>query len=155
MDWEFSVSVLRSMFAALPTTLSLAAVSFVLSLLLAVVIAGIDYFKVPVLRQVCAVYVSFFRGTPLIPQLFLLYFGIPTFIPELRDIPAFAVCIVGLTLNSALYERGGERSASVCACGTEGGGSGPWDDSPAGNGPLFSRGVRVAIPSCLTTWWTL
>ena len=46
MDWEFSVSVLRSMFAALPTTLSLAAVSFVLSLLLAVVIAGIDYFKV-------------------------------------------------------------------------------------------------------------
>ena len=62
MDWEFSVSVLRSMFAALPTTLSLAAVSFVLSLLLAVVIAGIDYFKVPVLRQVCAVYVSFFRN---------------------------------------------------------------------------------------------
>ena len=59
----------------------------------------------PVLRQICAVYVSFFRGTPLIPQLFLLYFGIPTFVPELRDIPAFTVCVVGLTLNSAAYMK--------------------------------------------------
>ena len=105
MDWEFTVSALRTMLNALPTTLWLAAISFVLALILAIVIAMIDYFKIPVVRQIFAVYVSFFRGTPLIPQLFLLYFGIPTFVPELRDVSAFHVCIVGLTLNAAAYMK--------------------------------------------------
>ena len=149
MDWEFSVSVLRSMFGALPTTLSLAAVSFVLSLLLAVVIAGVDYFKVPVLRQVCAVYVSFFRGTPLIPQLFLLYFGIPTFIPQLRDIPAFAVCIVGLTLNSAAYMKEAVRGAllSVPAGQREAALAHGMTPLQAMAHIVFPQAVRVAIPS--------
>lgn len=105
MDWVFVESCTKTMLRALPVTLELTVVSFVLSLILAVVIAVIDYFRVPVLRQICAVYVSFFRGTPLIPQLFLLYFGIPTFIRSLRDIPAMTVCVIGLTLNSAAYMK--------------------------------------------------
>lgn len=111
MDWEFTFSALRTMLNALPTTLWLAAISFVLALILAIVIAMIDYFKIPVLRQIFAVYVSFFRGTPLIPQLFLLYFGIPTFVPGLRDVSAFNVCIVGLTLNAAAYMKEVVRGA--------------------------------------------
>ena len=111
MDWEFCVSAFGSMMNALPVTLSLTGISFVLSLILAVIIAVIDYFKIPVLRQIFAVYVSFFRGTPLIPQLFLLYFGIPTFVPALRDVPAFYVCIVGLTLNAAAYMKEVVRGA--------------------------------------------
>lgn len=99
------------MLNALPVTLSLTVISFVLALALAVAIAVVDYFKIPVLCQICAVYVSFFRGTPLIPQLFLLYFGIPTFIPALRDVSAFTVCIVGLTLNSAAYMKEAVRGA--------------------------------------------
>lgn len=105
MDWVFVESCTKTMLRALLVTLELTVVSFVLSLILAVVIAVIDYFRVPVLRQICAVYVSFFRGTPLIPQLFLLYFGIPTFIRSLRDIPAMTVCVIGLTLNSAAYMK--------------------------------------------------
>ena len=80
--------------------MELTAISFVLSLLLAVIIAVVDYFRVPVLRQIFAVYVSFFRGTPLIPQLFLLYFGIPTFIKPLRSIPAMTICVVGIQLHT-------------------------------------------------------
>lgn len=80
MNWIFVESCTKTVLRALPVTLELTVISFVLSLLLAVIIAIVDYFKIPVLRQIFAVYVSFFRGTPLIPQLFLLYFGIPTFI---------------------------------------------------------------------------
>ena len=111
MNLEFSIGVLGAMFRVLPVTLSLTALSFAASLVLSIVLAVIDYFKVPVLRQICAVYVSFFRGTPLIPQLFLLYFGIPTFIRELRDVPAFTVCVIGLTLNSAAYMKEVVRGA--------------------------------------------
>lgn len=105
MDFGFCLSALRAMLKVLPVTLSLTLWSFIASLILAVLIAVIEYFKVPVLRQIGAVYVSFFRGTPLIPQLFLLYFGIPTFIKELRDVPAYLICIIGLTLNSAAYMK--------------------------------------------------
>ena len=111
MDLEFSLTALRAMLHVLPVTLSLTVLSFVASLILAVLIAVIDYFKIPVLRQIFAVYVSFFRGTPLIPQLFLLYFGIPTFVPELRDVPSFYVCVIGLTLNSAAYMKEVVRGA--------------------------------------------
>lgn len=111
MSLEFSLKTLEAMLQVLPVTLSLTVLSFVASLVLAIMIAVIDYFKVPVLRQICAVYVSFFRGTPLIPQLFLLYFGIPTFVVALRDIPAFTVCVVGLTLNSAAYMKEVVRGA--------------------------------------------
>lgn len=99
------------MIEVLPVTISLTVLSFVASLILAILIAVIDYFRVPVIRQICEVYVSFFRGTPLIPQLFLLYFGIPTFIPSLRSVPAFTVCVIGLTLNSAAYMKEVVRGA--------------------------------------------
>lgn len=105
MSLEFCLGTLQAMLKVLPVTLSLTVLSFIASLVLAILIAVIDYFRVPVIRQICEVYVSFFRGTPLIPQLFLLYFGIPTFIPSLRSIPAFSVCVVGLTLNSAAYMK--------------------------------------------------
>ena len=68
MSLEFSLNTLGAMVKVLPVTLSLTALSFAASLVLAIVIAVIDYFRVPVLRQVCGVYVSFFRGTPLIPH---------------------------------------------------------------------------------------
>lgn len=105
MDINFSISVIEAITEALPVTLSLTVLSFVAALILAVVIAVIDYFRVPILRPICNLYVSFFRGTPLIPQLFLLYFGIPSFVPSLREIPAFTICVIGLTLNAAAYMK--------------------------------------------------
>lgn len=105
MSLDFCLGTLQAMIKVLPVTLSLTVLSFIASLVLAIIIAVIDYFRVPIIRQICALYVSFFRGTPLIPQLFLLYFGIPTFVTSLRSVPAFIVCIIGLTLNSAAYMK--------------------------------------------------
>ena len=91
MDWVFTGDLLEAMMKALPVTLSLTAISFTLALVLAILIAIVEYFKVPILDRIFSLYVSFFRGTPLIPQLFLLYFGIPTFVPALRNVSALSL----------------------------------------------------------------
>lgn len=102
---EFNIEVFKAIMKVVPLTLGMTIISFILALIIAVLIAVVDYYKIPVLNQILEIYVSFFRGTPLIPQLFLLYFGIPTFIPALRNVPAVYICIVGLTLNAAAYMK--------------------------------------------------
>ncbi len=102
---EFNIEVFKAIMKVVPLTLGMTIISFILALIIAVLIAVVDYYKIPVLNQILELYVSFFRGTPLIPQLFLLYFGIPTFIPALRNVPAIYICIAGLTLNAAAYMK--------------------------------------------------
>lgn len=145
MDWVFAESCTKAIMRALPITLELTAVSFVLSLLLAVFIAVIDYFKVPVLRQFFALYVSFFRGTPLLPQLFLLYFGIPTFIKPLRSIPAIVICTIGLTLNAAAYMKEVVRGALLSV--PEGQREAALAHGMSETRIVLPQAARVAIPS--------
>jgi len=52
-------------------------------------------------RAVCNVYVEVIRGTPLLIQLYLLYYGLPNLGIQL---PAFAAAILGLGFNYAAYE---------------------------------------------------
>jgi polar amino acid transport system substrate-binding protein len=54
----------------------------------------------PVLRTALTIYVELIRGTPLLLQLFVLYFGLA---PLIR-LPAFAAALIGLGLNYGAYE---------------------------------------------------
>lgn len=54
------------------------------------------------------VYVSIFRGTPLIAQLFMIYYGLPQFGIELDPMPA---ALIGLSLNTAAYTSETLRAA--------------------------------------------
>lgn len=60
MDWVFTGDLLEAMMKALPVTLSLTAISFTLALVLAILIAIVEYFKVPILDRIFSLYVSFF-----------------------------------------------------------------------------------------------
>lgn len=53
-------------------------------------------------------YVSVFRGTPLIAQLFMIYYGLPQFGIELDPIPS---AMIGLSLNMAAYASESLRGA--------------------------------------------
>nr|WP_019364159.1 cystine ABC transporter permease [Pseudomonas luteola] len=53
-----------------------------------------------VVRAVARVYVSFFRGTPLLVQLFMIYYGLPELGIQLDPLPA---ALVGFSLNMAAY----------------------------------------------------
>lgn len=61
----------------LPVTLNIVMVSISIALVLATIIAMIRIKKVPILRHLAAIYVSFVRGTPILVQLFLIYYGTP------------------------------------------------------------------------------
>ena len=52
------------------------------------------------LNWIARIYVSFFRGTPLLVQLFVIYYGLPQVGVELDPIPA---ALIGLSLNMAAY----------------------------------------------------
>ncbi|MDR9860453.1 MULTISPECIES: cystine ABC transporter permease [Pseudomonas] len=52
------------------------------------------------LSLIARIYVSFFRGTPLLVQLFVIYYGLPQVGLELDPIPA---ALIGLSLNMAAY----------------------------------------------------
>ena len=60
------------------------------------------------LQWLARVYVSFFRGTPLLVQLFMIYYGLPQFGIELDPIPA---AMIGLSLNTAAYAAETLRAA--------------------------------------------
>ena len=57
----------------IPLTLASFAVGFVIALALAL----IQVAKVPVLNQIAKIYIWIFRGTPLLVQLFIIFFGLP------------------------------------------------------------------------------
>ncbi|MBG6587837.1 amino acid ABC transporter permease [Pseudomonas aeruginosa] len=89
-------------------TVLFAAVSMVLGLILGLSVAVVRVTKVPVVSQIAAVYVSAFRGTPLLVQIFVLYYGLPSVGIEFTPVTAG---ILALTLNVAAYLSESMRGA--------------------------------------------
>ncbi|WP_446939453.1 amino acid ABC transporter permease [Pseudomonas aeruginosa] len=85
-------------------TVLFAAVSMVLGLILGFSVAVVRVTKVPVVSQIAAVYVSAFRGTPLLVQIFVLYYGLPSVGIEFTPVTA-------VTLNVAAYLSESMRGA--------------------------------------------
>ncbi|MBU3055726.1 cystine ABC transporter permease [Pseudomonas indica] len=69
-------------------------------LLLGFILALTRLYAVAPLRGVARVYVSFFRGTPLLVQLFMIYYGLPQLGIQLEPLPA---ALIGFSLNMAAY----------------------------------------------------
>ena len=89
-------------------TLMLAVVSMVLGLTLGFVVALIRFAAVPLLAPLVSVYVSLMRGTPLLVQIFVIYYGLPSVGIEFQPITAG---ILALTLNVAAYLSESMRGA--------------------------------------------
>jgi cystine transport system permease protein len=81
-------------------TLLFAVASMLLGLPLAALIMLVRVLRVPALRQATALYVSAIRGTPLLVQVFIVYYGLPSIGIEFSPI---AAGILSLTLNVAAY----------------------------------------------------
>ncbi len=77
MDIEFIAEYIPLYVEATKLTLGVGLIGIALSLIVGLVIAFIQYFKIPVLKQIAAAYIELSRNTPLLVQLFFLYFGLP------------------------------------------------------------------------------
>jgi L-cystine transport system permease protein len=76
-NWQNAVYFLPKVLSALPVTLGIVLVATVTGLVLGFVLAFVQLEKVPVFTQLCRVFVSFTRGTPIIIQMFIVYYGLP------------------------------------------------------------------------------
>ncbi|GEA62524.1 amino acid ABC transporter permease [Vibrio comitans] len=112
-DFNYMLELLPILFKYLGTTMEMALWGGIFALILAVILANIRVFKVPVLDQLSQLYISFFRGTPLLVQLFLLYYGLPQVFPIMVGIDAFSAAVIGLTLHFAAYMAESIRAAII------------------------------------------
>ena len=94
--------------AALRVTIPLTALSFALALVVSVIVALIQYAKVPVLKQICRFYIWIVRGTPLLVQLYLVFYGLPN---AGILIDAFPAAVLVLGFNEAAYMAESMRGA--------------------------------------------
>ena len=58
-------------------TVKIGTAGILLSIVVGLLCAAVQYFKVPILRQITAVYIEISRNTPLLIQLFFIYYGLP------------------------------------------------------------------------------
>lgn len=77
MDWDTMISYLPLYKDALLLTLKTGWQGVLLAFMIGVLCAVITHLKVPVLRQITGIYIELFRNTPLLVQLFFLYFALP------------------------------------------------------------------------------
>ena len=88
-------------------TIPLTLVSFLFGILIAIVCSLFVINKVPVLKQIAGIYIWFFRGTPLLVQLFIMYWGICNPI----GVSKWVACILALSLNVGAYSAETIRAA--------------------------------------------
>ncbi|MED0969109.1 amino acid ABC transporter permease [Bacillus paramycoides] len=85
----------------LEVTLKIVAVSALAGFILGTLLALCKIARIRVLNIVADIYTSIFRGTPLVLQLMIIYFGVPQMIGY--DIPAFLAAVLAFSLNSGAY----------------------------------------------------
>ena len=90
----------RLLVAGLTVTIPLTALAFFFAMIIAVAAALAQYAQVPVLTQLCRFYIWVFRGTPLLVQLFVVFYGLAK-VNIL--IAAFPAAVITFALNEGAY----------------------------------------------------
>lgn len=85
------------------TTIIITIIAVAIGLVLSFFLALGKMSKNPLLNKPCSAYIFFFRGTPLLIQIYFIYFGLPQFNPALTIKSAFVAALIAYTLNSAAY----------------------------------------------------
>jgi polar amino acid transport system permease protein len=107
MNWDFIVKYLPLYEEAAKLTVKLGFAGIAFSILIGLICAMLQYFKVPVLRRIAAVYIQISRNTPLLVQLFFIYYGLP----KIGIKTDAAVCgVAGLAFLGGSYMAEGMRS---------------------------------------------
>lgn len=107
MDYQFIVNSIPLYVKAMELTLILSFWGILFSIVLGCICAMVDYFKIPVLETVVKVYVEISRNTPLLIQLFFLYYGLTQFGVRLEG---ETCAIIGLAFLGGSYMAEALRS---------------------------------------------
>jgi len=95
------IEVLIALLRATQWTIVLSLVAFIGGGILGLLFTMMRISKSRILREISKLYIAFFQGTPLLMQLFLIFFGIPILLGF--DVPAFVSASVALIFYTSAY----------------------------------------------------
>lgn len=90
----------RILLPGLAVTIPLTVLSFAFAMVIAAAVALVQFARVPVLRQLARVYIWVVRGTPLLVQLFIIFYGLPSMGIVLD---AFPTAVIAFSINEGAY----------------------------------------------------
>jgi polar amino acid transport system permease protein len=144
--WRYAPNYLRG----LGVTLALVVISILLGAVLSVPIAYARMSRNRFLSAPAYAYVYFFRGTPLLAQTFLIYYGVGSFRPELEAIglwgffrEAWYCAILAFSLNTAAYQ------AEILRGAIESVPKGQWEGAASLGLHKFQTLRKIILPQAL------
>lgn len=148
IDLMFAIDKLPLILQYVGVTLLISVFSMLLTLAFSLVITIIRYYNVRILTPIVNVYIDLFRGTPLLTQMFFIYFGLAQIFPLFRDMKAITASILILALNASAYTTENMRSAleSVSRQQTEAGLSVGMTNLQVMRHIVLPQATKVAIP---------
>ena len=130
-------SFAKLLIPGITVTIPLTLISFALGLILAIVVALVRVAKVPVASQIAWFYIWVFRGTPLLVQLFGIFFGLPS---VGITIPALPSAVIAFSLNVGAYAAETLRGAILAVP------KGQLEAGLAANMPYVTIMRRIILP---------
>ncbi len=120
MDFHFMVQSLPQLISVVPVTLYISVIAIIIGFIFAALIAIIREKNIKILSPICAFVVSFVRGTPIIVQLYVVYYGLPQFLYFLENsgvnvrpnsLPQIFIAIFAYSINASANLSESIRSA--------------------------------------------
>jgi His/Glu/Gln/Arg/opine family amino acid ABC transporter permease subunit len=149
--WSFVSENWRELLQGLENTLKVSAIAIVGAFLIGLVLGAARAHRIPVVSQFAAVYVEIVRNTPILVQIFLIFFALPQFGILLNQFTVawLSVMLWGGAFNTENFRAGFEAV--------------PYRYREAGNALGFSArgtffnvtlpiGGRIALPSSINTY---
>lgn len=103
IDFEYFLETLGTISKGIPNTFMISILALAVALLIGTVTGIITYQKVPILYQIAQAYISIFRSTPAIAQLFLFYYGVGAVSMIVNRMNPLIAAAFILSMNSGAY----------------------------------------------------
>ena len=120
-DFKLVFTQIPDLLRYLPVTLELSVISMLIGIILGLILAIIKIREVPVLKHFATFFISLIRGTPILVQLYIAYFGIPMFFKwfnakngtdiKVAEVSGFVYAVIALGINQSAYNAEFIRAA--------------------------------------------
>lgn len=150
---EFMLEIIPDILKGIPYTLAIAVVAFLVGIVIGFLGALVKIYEVPVLKRIVGVYVSFIRGTPLVVQILLIYYGIPIVLRiinaefgtafDVSSVPAVVFMFVAFSLSAGAYLTESIRAALLAVD------KGQMEAAYSVGMSTYQAMVRIVIPQAI------